>query len=52
MRHGKRRVAGHEELHGGIAGSQLVMLDAAAHFPFLSDPSGFRAAVKSWMDER
>lgn len=42
-------VAGHEELRDGIPNAELVVFDEGAHFPFLSEPEGYRSAVENWL---
>lgn len=42
-------LAAHEELHAGIPNSELVVFDNAGHFPFLSDPAGYRSAAEHWI---
>ena len=41
-------VEGHEELRTGIPNAELVVFDGG-HFPFLSDPVGYRSAVENWL---
>ena len=42
-------VEGHEELRDGIPNAELVVFDEGGHFPFLSDPAGYRSAVEDWL---
>ena len=42
-------VEGHEELRDGIPDAELVVFDGGGHFPFLSDPAAYRAAVEDWL---
>lgn len=42
-------VESHEELRDGIRDAELVVFDEGGHFPFLSDPVGYRSAVASWL---
>jgi pimeloyl-ACP methyl ester carboxylesterase len=39
----------HEELHAGIAGSKLVMIDNAGHLPTLEQPTATTAALRRWL---
>ena len=42
-------VEGHEELRDGIPNAELVVFDEGGHFPFLSDPAGYRSTVEHWL---
>ena len=42
-------VEGHDELRTGIPEAELVVFEEGGHFPFLSDPAGYRSAVENWL---
>lgn len=42
-------MAAHQEMHASIPNSELVVFEDAGHFPFLSDPAGYQAAVRDWL---
>lgn len=39
----------HTELRDGIPDAELVVFEEGGHFPFLSDPVGYRSAVEGWL---
>ena len=41
-----------EEMHRGIAGSQLVVIPGAGHLSNLEEPSGFNASLAQFLDHR
>jgi 3-oxoadipate enol-lactonase len=38
-----------EQLHGGISGSQLVVIEEAGHMPNLERPGAFNRALRAWL---
>jgi len=41
-----------EEMHRGIAGSQLAVIPGAGHLSNLEDPSAFNASLAQFLDHR
>jgi proline iminopeptidase len=41
-----------EEIHGEVAGSELVVIEKAAHMTFVEQPAAYLAAVRRWLISR
>jgi 3-oxoadipate enol-lactonase len=41
-----------EEIHAEVSGSQLVVIEKAAHMTFVEQPKAFMDAIRTWLTEQ